>query len=102
MTYILITLLVVTVATIVILVKALNIQLSKVQVYEQWILELRVDVIQTLVTMRELDRQQIFEKDDEVGTVFQQLLGLLEKLNQRTQLENEKEEKEEHPTTEIS
>jgi len=106
MTYILTALLIVAIATIIALIKALRIQLSKIEIYEQWIEEyeqwivgVRNDVSKTLQTMRDLDDKQMFEKDDEVGSVFQQMLGLVEKLNQRTILENEKEEEKKSTDT---
>lgn len=69
--------------------------LKKIGVYEAWILEFKQDVIDTLALMHTIDKQGTFasslndkgnfESDDQVGRVFQELVELIEKLNQRTQ-----------------
>ena len=71
--------------------------LKKIAVYEEWILDFKTDVIQTLEQMRSIDTRGVFvttiangekggmESDDEVGVVFKEMLELIEKLNQRTQ-----------------
>lgn len=69
--------------------------LAKVDTYEDWILDFKTDVIDTLEQMREIDKSAVFssklndkgafESDDIVGGVFKELLELVEKLNQRTQ-----------------
>jgi hypothetical protein len=69
--------------------------LAKIDTYEEWILDFKTDVIDTLERMREIDKsvvfssklneQGAFESDDQVGGVFKDLLALIEKLNQRTQ-----------------
>ena len=69
--------------------------LAKIDTYEEWILDFKTDVIQTLAQMREIDKsavfssklneQGVFESDDMVGGAFKELVALVEKLNQRTQ-----------------
>ena len=69
--------------------------LAKIDTYEEWILDFKTDVIQTLERMRDIDKSVVFssrlnekgafESDDQVGGVFKDLLALVEKLNQRTQ-----------------
>lgn len=71
--------------------------LKKISTYEEWILDFKTDVIETLALMRKIDDDAtfkssfeatdkgMFESDDQVGQVFKELLGLIEKLNQRTQ-----------------
>lgn len=75
-----------------ILVKRL---LAKVDVYEEWILDFKTDVIDTLEQMRAIDKQGmfatslndkgVFESDDQVGGIFKELMALVEKLERRTQ-----------------
>jgi hypothetical protein len=67
--------------------------LKRINVYEEWILEAKQDVSDTLDTMREFDKQGMFasaandkgtfESDDQVGQVFKTLLDLIERLNER-------------------
>jgi len=60
-------------------------QLAKAELYERWILEFSEDVLSTYQNIKEIDKKQMFEKDDEVGSIFQQILELIERLNIRTQ-----------------
>lgn len=67
--------------------------LSKINIYEQWILEFREDLTSTFEKMRNIDKQGVFatsvnndglfESDDQVGQIFKELLDLIEKLNDR-------------------
>lgn len=68
---------------------AANFQMEKADTYEEWIKEFRDDVKRTYIDMRTLDEKRIFEKDDEVGVVFQELLNVIDKLNERVELEEE-------------
>ena len=94
-TFLLITGLVTSVGVIIaafILIKRL---LAKIRVYEEWILDFKTDVIDTLEQMRAIDKQGtfatslndkgVFESDDQVGGIFKELTTLIEKLNERTQ-----------------
>lgn len=75
-----------------ILVKRL---LARIDVYEEWIIDFKTDVISTLEQMRAIDKQGtfatsvtekgVFESDDQVGVVFKELIALVEKLEQKTQ-----------------
>lgn len=46
---------------------------NKVELYENTIEEFYTRAVVILNTMRALDEKQMFETDDEVGTVFQQI-----------------------------
>lgn len=69
--------------------------LRKTRIYEEWILDFKTDVIDTLEQMRAIDKQGtfatslndkgVFESDDQVGGIFKELTDLIEKLNERTQ-----------------
>lgn len=69
--------------------------LSKIETYEDWILEFKTDLVATLTKMRAIDKQGTFatsmntegtfESDDQVGQIFKELLDLIEKLNDRTE-----------------
>ena len=74
----------------------IQILLKKISTYEQWILDFKTDVVDTLGSMRKIDEEATFkssfestgvgafESDDQVGQVFKELLNLVEKLNERT------------------
>jgi hypothetical protein len=65
--------------------RILVIQLDKIKVYEGWIREFKEDVKSTYDEIKELDDKNIFVKDDEVGVVFQDILEIIKKLNERTE-----------------
>lgn len=76
-------------------IKLIRIQLNKIKIYEDWILEFKTDVISTLNTMESIDKRGtfatsvnekgLFESDDEVGQIFKDIKNLIEKLNQRVE-----------------
>jgi hypothetical protein len=67
------------------LYKAAQIQLRKSRIYENWIFDLKADVQETFFQMQDLDQRQMFEKDDDVGVLFQSVKDLITHLNERTQ-----------------
>lgn len=60
-----------------------RIQLDKVALYEEWILSVREDVTDIYRRMIELDEKQWFQKDDDVGVVFRDMIKLIEWLDER-------------------
>jgi len=72
---------------------------SKINIYEQYILDFKHRANTTLTLMRSIDARGSFstgvnnngkfENDDEVGQVFNELLILIEKLNEITEHEHE-------------
>jgi|SaaInlV_100m_DNA_2_1039680.scaffolds.fasta_scaffold17276_1 hypothetical protein len=56
---------------------------NKNKTYEQWILQTRDDVDTLNETVTELDSQQIFEKDDEVGAVFTGIKELIQSFKKK-------------------
>lgn len=70
--------------------------IKKIDTYEDWIIEFKSDVINTLNKMREIDKQGTFatsisddkgtfESDDQVGHIFKDIMDLIDKLNERIQ-----------------
>lgn len=68
--------------------------MKKNEIYEQWIVEFKQEVVDTLALMRAIDKQGtfatsvnaegLFESDDQVGQVFKELEELIEKLEEKT------------------
>ena len=52
------------------LITSLNINLKKIEIYESWIVNYQEIVKETYLLLKEVDDKEIFEKDDEVGSVF--------------------------------
>lgn len=63
------------------LVKVLSIQIKKNDIHEAWIISLQTQVETVYKTMKMLDDKQMFSKDDEVGSVFQEMVNLITSLN---------------------
>ena len=61
------------------------------QTYESWVVNFTKRSEDTLVKMRDIDERQMFESDDDVGIVFQELKSLVEDLNEKLG-DNEDEE----------
>jgi hypothetical protein len=59
--------------------------LNKIDTYESWIVEFRDDVTDVYTQLKKIDEQNVFERDDEVGVVFLDIVTLISKLNTRIQ-----------------
>jgi hypothetical protein len=69
------------------LVKALQVQINKQKVYENWIIDAQNLVNKTYQTMRDIDNKGYFQSEDEVGLVFKELVEAIEYLNEVTKSE---------------
>ena len=58
---------------------------DRVETLSNWIEEYKDDVNATMDQLKKIDDRQIFQKDDDVGFVFSEILKLIEKLNKRTE-----------------
>jgi hypothetical protein len=58
---------------------------ERIDTLENWIVEFRNDVDVTHKRLKEVDDKQIFQKDDDVGFVFSEIIKLIEKLNKRAE-----------------
>lgn len=58
---------------------------DKLDTLSNWMEEYKQQTENTLVKLKEIDDRQIFQKDDEVGFVFSEIVKLIEKLNKRTE-----------------
>ena len=64
-------------------VKALNINLKKLDIYEQWVLSFQDMLRQTYIKLKEVDDRNLFEKDDDVGGTFTDILDIIKTVNER-------------------
>lgn len=53
---------------------------SMIDSYEVEISNFHESLVSTLLKLKELDNKQIFEKDDEVGFVFSEIIKLIEEI----------------------
>jgi len=55
----------------------------KNRVYENWIVDTRNSVDELQENIREVDSRHLFEKDDDVGVVYEGIKDLVEELNEK-------------------
>ena len=80
------------IALILLLVYLVSNLYIKNALYESWISSIKTDVNGVYENMKEIDSKNLFEKDDDVGVVYEEVKELLVSLNKRVQW-IEKEEK---------
>lgn len=61
----------------------IGLQADKIQTYENWIIEFNTNVQDTYHELKEVDNRQIFQRDDDVGFAFSQILSIIEKLKDK-------------------
>ena len=74
------------------LIYASYISVRKIEIYEDNIMRFYEGTTRILRTSRHLDNKEMFEKDDEVGALFQQLITVIGELRGIIYEEEEKEE----------
>jgi len=77
------------------LIKGILISIKKTEIYEEWFIRYQSELMETYLKLKEVDERQIFEKDDDVGFVFQSIVNIIEDLKSKTYAEtSEKSDKE--------
>ena len=89
---IVVALLVISTVLNVVLIYASYVAVKKIEIYEDNVMRFYEGATQILRTSRHLDNREMFEKDDEVGDLFQQLIMVIGELRG---IIYEKEEEEE-------
>ena len=85
-------LLVISVIINVALIYSSYVTVRKIEIYEDNIMKFYEGATQILKTSRHLDNKEMFEKDDEVGALFQQLITVIGELRGIIYEEEEEEE----------
>ena len=85
-------LLVISVVLNVALIYASYVAVTKIEIYEDNVMRFYEGATQILRTSRHLDNREMFEKDDEVGALFQQLITVIGELRGVIYEEEEEEE----------
>ena len=93
MFYLLLFLFIISLIVNILLFKLVNINLTKVEIYETWILEYKNKIEETYQALKFVDEKQIFEKDDEVGFVFSDILEIVKDLRTKIYEEEETDQK---------
>lgn len=95
LTILLISIIIISIGFNVFLIKRLEVFLNKIEELELFISSVETEVNETYAELKSIDDRQMFEKDDDVGFVFENILYLIKKLQSRTEYEKttEKEKK---------
>jgi hypothetical protein len=83
--------LVVSVGINIFLVKATHVASDKIDEYESWILGYQKTVKETYSMLKTIDEREIFERDDEVGFVFSNIVSIVNDLKEKTYVETTEE-----------
>ena len=85
-------LLVISAVVNVVLMYSSYVTIKKIEIYEDNIMKFYKGATKILRTARYLDNREMFEKDDDVGTLFDQLIEVIGELRGIIYEEEEKEE----------
>lgn len=75
----------------ILLVNAFNKACDRVDEYESWILKYQGIVKETYSLLKMVDDREIFERDDEVGFVFSNIVSIVNDLKEKTYVETQEE-----------
>ena len=73
------------------LIKATHLASDKIDEYESWILGYQKTVQETYSMLKTIDEREIFERDDEVGFVFSNIVSIVNDLKEKTYVETPEE-----------
>ena len=57
--------------------------LKKIEIYEDWAEEFRAEVDRVYTRLKEVDDRNLFEKDDDVGATFSDILRIAKDFNEK-------------------
>jgi hypothetical protein len=57
--------------------------IQKIEVYEEWLSFFRTEVDEVYQRMKAVDEKNLFEKDDDVGFVFTELVRISKEFSER-------------------
>lgn len=57
--------------------------LRKLEIYEEWVDDFREEIQKVYIQLKEVDDKHLFEKDDDVGFVFSEILRITDEFNKR-------------------
>lgn len=62
----------------------------QIDILEDWLIDFKQLVNNTYKKLKNIDERGMFEKDDEVGIIFNNMLDIIELTNKRIQIDDEK------------
>lgn len=88
MFYIILILLLASIVTNIFLLIALKRAFYQQDILESWIVEFRTLINNAYNKLKNIDNRGIFEKDDEVGILFKEIVSIIELTNKRIQIDD--------------
>lgn len=58
-------------------------KLKIIDIYEKWIIITRYKCQNAYLKLKKIDDKQMFEKDEDVGFIFSEMLKIIEELNEK-------------------
>jgi len=89
MTIFLLFLLLLSIITNIFLVVSLKKSFNQIDILEDWLVDFRFLIKNTYNKLKSIDDKGIFEKDDEVGVLFTDLLEIIKLTNKRIQTDDD-------------
>ena len=89
MLYLLLVLLLISSVLNVFLLVSLKKAFIQIDFLEEWLIEFKLLINNTYKKLKNIDERCIFEKDDDVGVIFKNILDIIELTNKRIQTDDD-------------
>ena len=89
MLYILLTFLTISLILNIFLLVSLKRAFNQIDILEEWLVEFKLLVDNTYKKLKNIDERGMFEKDDDVGIIFKNIVEIVELTNKRIQINDD-------------
>ena len=62
---------------------------SQIDILEEWLIEFKLLINNTYKKLKNIDERGMFEKDDDVGIVFKNIIEIIDLTNKRIQINDD-------------
>ena len=89
MFYTLLILLLISLVVNIFLLISLKRAFSQIDILEEWLIEFKLLINNTYKKLKNIDERGMFEKDDDVGIVFKNIIEIIDLTNKRIQINDD-------------
>ena len=89
MFYTLLVLLLISLIVNIFLLISLKRAFSQIDILEEWLIEFKLLINNTYKKLKNIDERGMFEKDDDVGIVFKNIIEIIDLTNKRIQINDD-------------
>ena len=89
MFYTLLILLLISLVVNIFLLISLKRAFSQIDILEEWLIEFKLLINNTYKKLKDIDERGMFEKDDDVGIVFKNIIEIIDLTNKRIQINDD-------------